>query len=201
MAVVAHAGLPRPRLFLPFSFHGSPIYSSCLSLALPSVAVDYDHGNPWCRPDTPHNGASRGHHPSVSSGWPCVGRARSHEFLIKIRRMENQLEQLIIHNFWAKAFLATIEFPESKFGINRLTFVCLKIFGIGHDEPHVQIYQEPHCQSEAAYFHLSILQSVHYFHTTINKYPNLINQNAIIGLGEAEDRVGLLGTLATLPTH
>ncbi|AQL03490.1 hypothetical protein ZEAMMB73_Zm00001d045949 [Zea mays] len=85
MAVVAHAGLPRPRLFLPFSFHGSPIYSSCLSLALPSVAVDYDHGNPWCRPDTPHNGASRGHHPSVSSGWPCVGRARSHEFLIKIR--------------------------------------------------------------------------------------------------------------------
>ncbi|AQL03488.1 hypothetical protein ZEAMMB73_Zm00001d045949 [Zea mays] len=25
--------------------------------------------------------------------------------------------------------------------------------------------------------------------------------DAIIGLGEAEDRVGLLGTLATLPTH
>jgi hypothetical protein len=96
---------------------------------------------------------------------------------LNTRRMENQLEQLIIHIFWAKAFLATIEFPESKFGINRLTFVCLKIFGIGHDEPHVQIYQEPHCQSEAAYFHLSILQSVHYFHTTINKYPNLINQS------------------------
>jgi hypothetical protein len=50
-----------------------------------------------------------------------------------------------------------------------LPFHSSKTDGTGHDGHHVQIYQELHCQSEAAYFHLSILQSVHCFHTVIFK--------------------------------
>jgi hypothetical protein len=48
-----------------------------------------------------------------------------------------------------------------------------KTDGTGHVAHHVQIYQELHCQSEAAYFHLSILQTVHCFHTAIIKYSKL----------------------------
>jgi len=89
-----------------------------------------------------------------------------------------------------------VEFPALKFKINStkktnhwwlkkevvLEILSLpshasKTDGTGHDAPHVQIYQGPHCQSEAAYFHPSILQSVHCFHTAINKCPKLSNQS------------------------